>query len=94
MLNDFCIFSLKNFLLVLASLRVVEQRISSFISLTLAIIDAEMVAGQLLGLVDLVEAQILCIYKLTQIVMIGQYQDFILAAFKVVALILKRIDNG
>ena len=63
MLKDFCILSLKNFFLALAPLRVVGQSISSSISLTLAIIDAEMGAGQLLGLADLAGAQVLCIHE-------------------------------
>ena len=65
MLKDFCILSLKNFLLALAPLRVAGQSISSSISLALAIIDAEMVAGQLLGPTDLAGAQALCIHEPT-----------------------------
>ena len=65
MLKDFCILSLKNFLLALALLRVAGQSISSSISLALAIIDAEMVAGQLLGPTDLAGAQALCIHEPT-----------------------------
>ena len=43
MLKDFCIFSLKNFLLVLALIRIAGESISSSICLTLSIIDAEIV---------------------------------------------------
>ena len=65
MLKDSCIFSLKNFLLTLALMRVARQNISSSISLTLAIIDVEIVAGQLLGQVDLARSQVLCINEPT-----------------------------
>ena len=65
MLKDFRILSLKNFLLALALLRIAGQSISSSISLALAIIDAEMVAGQLLGPADLAGAQALCIHEPT-----------------------------
>ena len=65
MLKGFCILSLKNFLLALALLRVAEQSISSSISLALVIINAEMVAGQLLGPANLAEAQALCIHEPT-----------------------------
>ena len=47
---------LKNFFLAFALLKVARQSISSSISLALAIIDVEMVAGQLLGLADLAGA--------------------------------------
>ena len=65
MLKDFRILSLKNFFLALAPLRVARQSISSSISLALAIIDAEMVAGQFLSPADLAGAQDLCIHKPT-----------------------------
>ena len=64
-LKNFCIFSLKNFLLALALLRVVKQSISSFMSFALATIDAKIVAGQLLDLVDLTGAQALRIHEPT-----------------------------
>ena len=65
MLKDSRILSLKNFLLALASLRVAEQSINSSISLPLAIIDAKIVARQLLGPADLLGAQTLCIHEPT-----------------------------
>ena len=65
MLKNFCILSLKNFLLTLAPLKVVGQSISSSISLALAIIDEKIVAGQLLGPADLVGAQALRIHEPT-----------------------------
>ena len=45
MLKNSCILSLKNFVLTLASVRVAKQNISRSISLALAIIDVEIVAG-------------------------------------------------
>ena len=65
MLKDFHILSLKNFLLALAPLRVAGQSISSSISFALAIIDAEMVARQLLGPADLAGAQAFYIHEPT-----------------------------
>ena len=44
MLKNYYILSSKNFLFVLALLRVAKQSISNFISLALAIIDKEIVA--------------------------------------------------
>ena len=65
MLKESYILSSKNFLLTLAPLGVVEQTISSSISLALAIIDVKMVARQLLGLVNVARAQALSIHELT-----------------------------
>ena len=65
MLKNSCILSLKNFFLALAPLRVAGQSINSSISLVLAIIDAEMVAGELLGPADLAQAQTFRIHELT-----------------------------
>ena len=65
MLKDSCILSLKNFLLALALLKVAGQSISSSISLALAIINTERVAGLFLGPADLVGAQTLCIHEPT-----------------------------
>ena len=65
MLKDSRILSLKNFFLALAPLRVARQSISSSISLALAIIDAEIVARQLLGPADLAGAQALRIHEPT-----------------------------
>ena len=93
-LKDSCILSLKNFLFVLALLRVAKQSINSSISLALAIIDAKIVARQLLGLVNLVEAQTLCIQKPTQVVIISHHQDIELATFQIVAPILKRLNDS
>ena len=64
-LKDSSILSLKNFFLALAPLRVVKQSISSSISLSLAMINAEIVAGLLVSLVNFARAQTFCIYKLT-----------------------------
>ena len=70
-LKNFRILRLKNFFLALAPLRVARQSISNSISLVLAIIDAEMVAGLLLGPADLAGAQALCIHKSNYVFIIG-----------------------
>ena len=63
MLKNSYIFSLKNFLLTLTLLRIVEQSISSFISLALIIINMEIVVGLLLSSLDLGEAESLYIHE-------------------------------
>ena len=64
MLKNSCILGPKNFFLILTLLRVAGLSVSSSISLTLAIIDVEIVAEQLLGPTDLVGAKVLYIYEL------------------------------
>ena len=63
MLKNSPILSLKIFFFALALLRVAKQSINSFISLGLAIIDIEMVVGQLLASAYLAKSQVFCIYE-------------------------------
>ena len=65
MLNNSCIFNLKNFFLILALLKVAKQSISSSISLALTVINMEIVVEELLGLANLAEAQVFHIHELT-----------------------------
>ena len=65
MLKNSHILSLKNFVHAFAPLMVAGQSISSSISLVMAIINAERLAGQLLGQAKLVGAQTLHIHEPT-----------------------------
>ena len=55
---------------------VLRQDISSSVSLTLTIIDSEVVTREFLGLADLPGAQTLRVYELTEVVVVGKHQDF------------------
>ena len=66
------------FLLFKTLLRVLRQSISSSVSLTLTIINLEMVIKKFLDLADLFEAQTLCVYELVEFVIVSKHKDFML----------------
>ncbi len=84
----------ESFLFGLASLKEARQGISRNISLFLIIIDLEVVSRELLGLADLAEAQTLCIYELTEIVVVDKDEDLMFAALQIVAPSLKHFNNS
>ena len=71
----------ESFFLGLAFLRKARQNISRSISFSLIIIDLEVVLRELLDLADLTRAQTLCIYELTEVIMVSKDENFILLAF-------------
>ena len=58
------------------SLRVSRQVISSSVSLALTIIDSEVVTREFLDLLNLLGAQTLRVHKLTEVIIVGKYKDF------------------
>ena len=60
----------------------------------MAIIDLKMVSRELLGLADLSEAQIFCIYKTTKIVVIYKDKQHVLVTFQVVVPCLESFGNS
>ena len=61
-------------------LRVSRQGIGSPISLTLTIIDLEVVTKEFLSPADLLGAQILRVHELSEVVMVSKHEDFMLRA--------------
>ena len=53
-----------------------------------------MVLKQLLGLTNLLEAQILCIHETTKVIMVHKDKNLIFATFQVVAQGLEYFDNS
>ena len=93
-MEDSAILSLELILLILVFLRKPQQSICSCIRLLLAIIDLEMVLRELLGPADLSGAQALCIYEMTEVIMVRKDENLMLAAFQIVTPRLKGFDNG
>ena len=79
-MEDFDILCLKVLFLLSTPLRVSIQGISSSVSFSLTIVELEVITREFLGPADLFEAQTLCVYKLSEIVIIGKHKDFILRA--------------
>ena len=62
-------------------LRVSRQGIGSFVSFALTIINSEVVVRELLGPADLSGGQTLCVHEPAEVVMVGEYEHFMLGAF-------------
>ena len=75
-IKDFNVFGLEGFFLFSTLLRVSRQDISNSISLALIIIDLEVVTREFLSLTNLFEAQTLCVYELSEIVIVGKHENF------------------
>ncbi len=84
----------KSLFLGLAPLREARQGISCSISLSLIIIDSEVVSRELLGPIDLTRTQTLCIRELMEVVVASEDEDLVFAAFQVVAPSLKGLNNN
>ena len=87
------ILSSKLFFFILTPLREVRESICSLVSLALTIIDPKMISGELLAPMDLFGAQAFCIHELTEVIMVDKHQNFIFAAFQIVSLGLKSLNN-
>ncbi len=78
----------------LAPLKEARQGISRSISLSLTVMDSEVVSKELLGPTDLAGAQTLCIYESTKVVVVSEDEDLVFAAFQVVTPSLKGFNNS
>ena len=57
-------------------MRELRQDIGSSVNLALTIIDLEVITREFLSLADLSGAQTLCCHKLSEVIMVGKYEDF------------------
>ena len=79
-MQDFYVFCLKGDFFLRIPLGVLRQGISGSVSFTLTIIDSEVVTKEFLGPADLSKTQTLCVYKSSEVVMVGKHEDFMLRA--------------
>ncbi len=75
------VFISESLLLGLTPLREAKQGISRSISLSLTIIDSEVVLKKLLGPADLMRAQTLCIHELTKVFIVSEDENLVFATF-------------
>ena len=80
-MQDFDVLSAEGFFLFYILLRISRQGISSSVSLALTIIDSEVVARELLGPADMFRAQALRLHKLSEVVVVGEYEQLMLRPF-------------
>lgn len=78
----------------LVFLEEMTQSISCNISLFLTIIDFEVVTREFLGLANVTRTRIFYIYKLIKFTIISKNKNLVFAAFQVIELSLKSLNNG
>ena len=93
-MKNFRVLSSKLFFLIQAFVKEMRACIYGSICFTLTIIDLTIVTRKLLGPADLTRAQTLCIYELSEVIMVSENEDFVFAAFYVVLSGFKCFDNG
>ena len=74
------VFRLEGVFLLSTPLRISRQGIGSSFSLALMIIDSKVVTREFLSPADLSGAQSLRVHELSEVVMVGKYEDFMLRA--------------
>ncbi len=88
------VLSSESIFLGLASLGEAGQGISSSISFPLAIANPEVIPGVFLGPTDLPRTQALGIHESAKIVVVGEDQNLIFAAFQIVTPILDGLNEN
>ncbi len=88
------IFISESLFLSLASLGEARQGINQNISLSLTIIDLEVVLRERLGSTDLTRAQTFRIHELTEDTIVSKDEDLVFATFQVVAPSFKGFNNS
>lgn len=82
-MKDLGILTSTLFSFVRASLGKARQGVSSSVSFTLSVIDSEMLPKEFLSPSDLTRAQALRVHKPTEVVVLGEHEDFVLTTFQV-----------
>ena len=75
-MQDFDVLYSEGVFFISNPLRVSKQGISSSVSFALTIIDLEIITKEFLGPADLFRAQTLHIHELSEVVIVGKYEDF------------------
>lgn len=80
-MQNFDIFSLEDLFFFCILLKVLEQGISSFISLILSIVNLKIISQKFFGPIKLFEVQTFYIHKPPKVIMVGKHKNFMLKAF-------------
>ena len=75
------VLSLKLFFHIESSLKKAKERVCNFICFIVIIIYLKIVLKHFLSLPDLFGAQTFCIHKITKVVIIDKYEDFMFETF-------------
>ena len=87
------IVSLKLFFVIMAPLKKTEEGVCSSIYFVLTVFNPKMISIMLLDPPSLIETQVFCIHKPTNVVMVGQDKDVILESFQKLPLHLESFNN-
>ena len=79
-MEDFDVLGIEGLFFFCTLLRVLKQSVSSFICLTLTIINSEVVTREFLGPAKLSRVQTFRVYELAEIVVVGKHKNFMLKA--------------
>ena len=93
-MKDLGVFGSEFFFFTLTAMGKTWQSISSYICLTLEVIDKKLIPRKFLGLPDLPGTQTLAIHKLAEIIVIGKHMNLISATLQVVVPSLKDFNYG
>ena len=93
-MQDLDVLGTENFFLFCTLLRVSKQGIGSSVSLALIIVNLKVVTKGFLGPANLSEAQTLCAYEPTKVVMVGEYKHLMVGAFCVMSPGLESFNDG
>lgn len=93
-MKDSSLLSLKSSLFFIISQKKTKQSIGSSAGITLTIIYSKIVYKKLLGRAHLITAQNFYIHETTKVIMIDEYEKFVVVAFKIVSLYFKDFNNG
>ena len=81
MMKNLTILILKLIFFILTFLKNLWQGICSCIYFALVVINLEIVLKKFLGLIDLLRAQTLYIYKITEVIIVYEDKNFMLVTF-------------
>lgn len=92
--NYLHVFGLGLFILILIPLKKTKESVCSSIGFSLLIINPKVILREFLGPTDLTRAQALGVYESTQVIMVGEDEDFIFATLQLVTLEFKSFNDG
>ena len=93
-MKNLSILSLELSFFIANSLRKTKECIYSTVYFTLTITNSKTVTKELLGPADLTRAQILCVYELSELIMVSEHKNPMFVALQVVRLGFKGFNNS
>lgn len=93
-MQNLSIFDLSLLFFFLILLKKTRKSVCSFFGFVLLIINQKMILKELLGLANLFRVQVLCIYKVVEVVVVCEYKDFMFTILWIMLPSFKNFNNG